>query len=167
MKQEAMMKKATEYVILGTVCIAFAGIGSFAAQRATFKQEVTTNSVYASKHAWPDLSSEQKAALIEELKKLPKDTKADIVCNDAGCSDLAADIDDAFEAAGFNSSIDRAIGPLGYGIGVQVNSEDRPAAETIIRSLNRVSATKQDIEIVNGASAKGYVTIIIGKHPKS
>ena len=76
------MKKATEYVILGTVCIAFAGIGSFAAQRA-------------------------------------------------------------------------------------VNSEDRPAAETISRSLNRVSATKQDIEIVNGASAKGYVTIIIGKHPKS
>ena len=118
------------------------------------------------KHAWPALSEEEKATFTSIAKTWPKTVKVDIVCNDAGCSELAADIDDAFENAGVESSLDRAIGPLGYGIGVQVNEFDKPAAEKAIEAINRATGGRLSPVIVNGKSAPGYVTILIGKRPR-
>ena len=125
-----------------------------------------TRSIETSKHAWPDLSDQEKAAITAVAKTLPKGTKFDIVCNDAGCSDLAADIDDAFEDAGIDSVLDRSLGPVGYGIGIQVNEADRPTAEKAVAMLKEASGGRLDPPIVNGSSAPGYVTIIIGKHPR-
>jgi hypothetical protein len=122
------------------------------------------------KHAWPDLTESEKAALAAVLKTLPKSTKFDIVCNDAACIDLAMDIDDAMEAAGLESVLDHSLGPLGYGIAVQVNAADRPAAETAIAALKEASGGRLDLPLAEsaaGASPPGYVTIVIGKYRRS
>jgi hypothetical protein len=121
----------------------------------------------AGKHAWPDLTEDEKAALTGVLKTLPKSTKFDIVCNDAACIDLAMDIDDAMEAAGLVSVLDRSLGPLGYGIAVQVNAAERPTAETAIAALKRATGGRLDLpltEAATGATPPGYVTIVIGKY---
>lgn len=120
----------------------------------------------AAKHAWPALTDEEKTAFTAIAKGFPKDVKFDIVCNDAGCSDLAADIDDAFEDAGIESALDKAIGPLGYGIGVQVNEFDRPAAEAAIAAVDRATDGRLKPTIVTGDSPPHYVTILIGKRPR-
>jgi hypothetical protein len=131
------------------------------------KIEQVAATVYASKHAWPDLTDPQKVALAAVLKTLPKGIKFDIVCNDAGCSDLAADIDDACEQAGVDSVLDRALGPLGYGAYVQVNGDDLVAAQTAIGALRSATNGVLDPPIKKGPSAKGYVTIFIGKYRRS
>lgn len=118
------------------------------------------------KHTWPALTDDEKTALTEVAKTLPKGIKLDIVCNDAGCSDLAADIDDAMEDAGIDSTLDKAIGPLGYGVGVQVNEFDRPAAEQAIAMLKAATGGRLAPDIVPGNSPPSYVTILIGKKPR-
>jgi hypothetical protein len=122
-----------------------------------------TQAIHASKHAWPDLTDAQKAALSSALGPLGGRIKIDIVCNDAACSDLAQDIDDACEAAGVDSVLDRAIGPLGYGIGLQAGQAEKTAAESVAAALKAVGI---DAPIVPGKSAPGYVAIVIGKHRK-
>lgn len=149
------------YVIHG--CIA-AIVASGIVGGANFFHRPTV--VAASKHAWPALDDAEKAALTEVAKTLPKGIKIDIVCNDAGCSDLAADIDDALEDAGIESTLDKAIGPLGYGVGVQVNEFDRPAAEQAIEMLKRATNDRLAPTVVAGKSPPGYVTILIGKRPR-
>jgi hypothetical protein len=118
------------------------------------------------KHAWPSLTGEEKDAITEAARSLPKGTKFDIVCNDASCSELASDIDDALEGAGIESSLDHAAGPLGYGVGITVNPFDRPAAEKAIDILKRATGGRLAPPIINGTSAPGYVSIFIGKRPQ-
>jgi hypothetical protein len=118
------------------------------------------------KHAWPSLTAEQKAAITEVAKALPKTAKFDVVCNDASCSELASDIDDALEDAGISSGLDHAAGPLGYGIGITVNVSDRPAAEKAVAMLKQATNGSLAPDIVNGTSPPGYVSIIIGKRPR-
>ena len=120
------------------------------------------------KHAWPSMTGEEKDALAEALRAVPKGTKFDIVCNDAACSELALDIDDALEKAGFESAIDHAMGPLGYGVAIQVNPFDQEKAELVAASLKKSSEGKLDLPVLAakpGTNAPGYVTIIIGKRP--
>lgn len=123
----------------------------------------TTHSIATSKHAWPDLTDVQKAALSSALSPLNGRIKVDIVCNDAACSDLAQDIDDACEMAGIDSVLDKAVGPLGYGIGIQAGQAEKVAAESVAAALKAVGI---DTPIVDGKSAPGYVAILIGKHPR-
>ena len=119
-----------------------------------------------SPHAWPPLSLAEKSAFTDLARKFPKNVKFDIVCNDAGCSDLAADLDDAFEDAGLESALDKAIGPLGYGIGVQVNDFDKPAALSTIEAVAKITSGRLQPAIVAGTSPPGYVTILFGKRPR-
>jgi hypothetical protein len=132
------------------------------------KVEQVSPAVYASKHAWPDLTDDQKSSLSDVLKTLPKGVKFDIVCDDAGCYDLAADIDDAMERAGVDSQLDHVANgaPLGYGAWVQVNAKDVPAAETAIAALSKATNGVLDPPIKRGPSLPGYVTVIIGKYQR-
>jgi hypothetical protein len=130
------------------------------------KVEQVAATVYASKHAWPSLTDAQKAALTDVLKTLPKGVKFDIVCNDAGCSDLAADIDDACEAAGIDSVLDHSQGPLGYGAWVQVNAKDIAAASIAMAALSTATGGVLNAPIKKGPSVPGYVTVIIGKYKR-
>jgi hypothetical protein len=119
------------------------------------------------KHAWPDLTDDEKAALSSVLATLPKSIKFDIVCNDAACIDLAMDIDDAMEGAGLVSVLDRSLGPLGYGIAVQVNEAERATAETAVAAFKNATGGRLDLPLIaatKGATPPGYVTIIIGKY---
>jgi hypothetical protein len=118
------------------------------------------------KHAWPSLTPEEQSAITEVAKTLPKGVKFDIVCNDASCSELASDIDDALEAAGIESGLDHAAGPLGYGLGLTVNEFDRPHAEKAVEMLKKATGGRLAPSIVNGSSPPGYVSIIIGKRPR-
>lgn len=125
--------------------------------------------VEASKHAWPALSDKEKLALAGVLRPLPKTAKFEIVCNDASCDDLAEDIDDAMEVAGLESSLDRSIGPLGYGIGVQVNEADKARAQSAIAALNLATGGRLTPTLMiakPGQNLPGYVTILIGKYRK-
>ncbi len=130
------------------------------------KIEQIVSVVGSGKHVWPSLSDQEKAAFTAIAKTFPKNVKFDIICNDAGCAELADDIDDAFEDAGISSSLDKAIGPLGYGIGVQVNEFDKAAAEAAIAAVNKATDGRLDPKIVSGDSPPGYVTILIGKKPR-
>lgn len=121
----------------------------------------------AGKHAWPSLSDSEKAALTAVLKTLPKTTKFDIVCNDAGCNDLAMDIDDAMEKAGLESVLDRSVGPLGYGVAVKVNPFDHDTAVAASAALKQATAGRLDVPVADAApntNLPGYVTILIGKY---
>ena len=126
-----------------------------------------THAVNASKHAWPDLTDDEKAALAEVLKTVPKTVKFDIICNDAGCNDLAMDIDDAMEKAGLDSFLDRSLGPLGYGIDIQVNTFDMKAAQQAGLALKKATSGRLDLAVIEAppsTNPPGYVTIRIGKY---
>jgi len=150
-----------------SVAIAAAVAGGIAAYAPA--QKVTRDHIVIapSKHAWPDLTDGQKAALAATLRQKPFSAKIDIVCNDAGCSDLATDIDDAAEDAGIESQLDKAIGPLGYGIGVQANEFDKAAAQALIAALDEATGGALKAQLVAGKSPAGYVTLLIGKHPRA
>lgn len=148
---------ATAAILVGAACIDHLRLD----QRLGMLEE------RQAKHAWPDLTYGEKAALAGVLKTLPPATKFDIVCNTASCDELAEDIDDAIEAAGLDSALDHAAGPLGYGVAVQVNEADRAAAEAAIAALARATAGRLSPPLViakPGQNPPGYVTIIIGKY---
>ncbi len=121
------------------------------------------------KHAWPSLTGEEKDALSEVLRTVPKGTKFDIVCNDASCSELASDIDDCMEKAGLESGLDHSVSPLGYGIALQVNAYDQDKAELATGALKKATEGRMDVHVLiakPGANPPGYVTILIGKRPQ-
>ncbi len=131
------------------------------------EHKLATLSARTPKHTWPNLSASEKAALTAVLKTLPKGTRFDIVCNTASCDELAEDIDDCLEGAGFDSGLDHSAGPLGYGVGVQVNAADQPAAEAAIAALKRATGGRLDPPLMvagPGQNPAGYVTILIGKY---
>lgn len=150
-----------QHFISATIAATLAAAISY---EAPSKVTQVTHAVYLSKHAWPDLTDPQSATLSAALAPLKGAVKIDIVCNDAGCSDLAADIDDACERAGVDSVLDKALGPLGYGLGVQVDAADQAAAGKVAAALKTVGL---DAPIIRGSSAPGYVAILIGKHRRS
>jgi len=119
------------------------------------------------KHAWPALTDAEKVALGDVLKGLPKGVKVEILCNDGACTDLAQDIDDACEAAGIDSSLDRSFGPLPYGVYIQVSEFDRAMAQQAIEALKKATdgrlAPELKIAPAN-AAAPAHVTVIIGKY---
>jgi hypothetical protein len=122
---------------------------------------------HASKHAWPGLTDAEKSALVAVLTTLPKETKFDIICNDAGCNELAMDIDDAMERAGLESVLDRLMSPLGYGIAVQVNPFDRAMAECAAAALKKATHGRLDVPVMEspkGTTPPGYAMITIGKY---
>lgn len=159
MKQQLVSAVVAAVMALGVV----AGVEVL---RPPHVEHLFTYMAAPSPHAWPTLGKDEKAALTALARTWPKTVKFDIVCNDAGCSELAADLDDVFEDAGLESAIDKAIGPLGYGIGVQVSEFDKPAAETAIAAIDEITSGRLKTSIVSDKSPAGYVTIMIGKRPR-
>jgi hypothetical protein len=142
-------------------------IASLSHDIAALRKELKAVHGRLAKHAWPDLADAEKSALTAVLKTLPKGAKFDIECNTASCDDLAEDIDDTLEAAGFDSVLDRSIGPLGYGIAIMVNEADRSSAESAIASLKSATAGRLNPPLMiaaPNANPPGYVTILIGKY---
>ena len=161
-----------QHLIPGAVAAAIAGsVTTGALHYAPRVEQHVTHSVYQSKHAWPDLSSDEVIALGDALATL-KDTKIVIMTNDASGADLAEDIDDAVELAdrkcncGVTSVLDHAVVPFGYGIGVIGEPADKARVATIVAALNGATGGRlQPIGDV-GPNNKTYgnLVIAIGKH---
>src|SRR5579871_2639816 len=142
-----------QHLIAGVVAAAVAsGISVYAPPKVT----QIHHEIALSKHAWPDLTEAQRLALAETWKATPPRVKIDIVCNDAGCSDLAADIDDAAEDAGVDSQLDKAIGPLGYGIAIQANEFDKAEAEQMIAAIAQATDGALAPQFLPGKPPAGY-----------
>lgn len=158
-----------QHLVSGMVAalVAAATAGGIAHLRPPHVEHLLTYAAMPGPHAWPTLGLDEKAALADLARTFRRTVKFDIVCNDAGCSELAADLDDVFEDAGIESSIDKAIGPLGYGIGVQVNAFDREAAEAAIAAIDEITNGRLKPSIVGDNSPPGYVVILIGKRPRA
>jgi hypothetical protein len=142
-------------------------ISSLSRQVLELSKELKAVQGRIAKHAWPDLTLTEKSAITAVLKTLPKDVKFDIECNTASCDDLAEDIDDALEAAGFDSVLDRSVGPLGYGVAVMVNAADHSTAESAIAALKSATSGRLAPPLMiaaPNANPPGYVTIVIGKY---
>ncbi len=158
-----------QHLVSGAVAAVIAAVVAIGANHygPPKPDRIYTYMAFGNPHRWPGLSDGERKAFTEIAKTFPKTAKFDIVCNDGNCSDLAADIDDAFEDAGIDSVLDKAIGPLGYGIGVQVNEFDKDVAVTAAAAVNKATDGRLDPKIVTGSSPPGYVTILIGKRPRS
>lgn len=122
-----------------------------------------THEMHASKHAWPDLTDPEKAAIGAAVQAMAP-VKFDIVCKDAGCNDLAMDLDDAFERGAAISVLDGTSSILGYGIWIEVEGAELDKAATVSAAVKAATGGRLDIPIAPGSSAPGYVKIVIGKY---
>jgi hypothetical protein len=153
-----------QHLIAGAIAAAVAfGVAHY----GPVKIQQVAHTVYASKHAWPDLTDDEKTALANVLKTLPKGIKFDIICNDAGCADLAMDIDDAMEEAAVDSVLDKSVLPLGYGIDLVVNAFDMETAEQAAAALKEATGGRLDLPVTlapPNTTAPGIVLVRIGKY---
>ncbi len=119
-----------------------------------------------SKHAWPDLTAGQKEAFAASVKGLP--FKIDIASADGASTELAYDLDDAFEDAGVASQLDRPLLPLPYGISVAApkgaDQKANDAAEKVAGALKAALGGRYDVPIVPGQYP--FLIISIGKRPR-
>jgi hypothetical protein len=152
-----------QHLIPGAIAAAVsAAIAGGVAHYAPVKVEHVQHSIMTSKHAWPDLTDVQKADLAARFGPLAG-ARILILSADAASTDLAQDIDDAAEAAGVDSALDRPMLPLGYGIGVQAEEGDGNG-DALAVALAAVTGAKVGV-IRAKTSASGYpLWIVIGKH---
>lgn len=150
-----------QHLVPGAIAAAVAAsIAGGAAHFAPVKQ--VTHSIAVSKHAWADLTDPQKVDLAARLAPL-KGSKVLILSADASSVDLGQDIDDACEAAGVDSALDRPMLPLGYGIGVQAEEGDGNA-ELLAGALAAVTGAKVDVIRAKTTSSGYPLWVVIGKH---
>jgi hypothetical protein len=145
------------FVIAAAVSYGFAGI---------YPPKQLVHSITSSKHAWADLTDVEKEKLASLLAG-HTDLKVDILCNDAGCTDLAQDLDDALEDAKVESVLDRSISPLGYGFGVMAETHDMAHGRLVADALKIATDGRLSPAVtVEPNSTGGYVRIVIGKAPR-
>jgi hypothetical protein len=121
--------------------------------------------VAASKHAWPDLSDAQKAALSGRVGWLAG-TKIMIFCDGSDCRDLQTDLDDAFEDARISSDRATPMNPIGYGMAVLYQSGDDARATRLAGDIKTASGDRVAPDVkANTVLAEGLV-IVIGKRPR-
>jgi hypothetical protein len=161
-----------DHLIHGAIATAIAGtITTGALHYVPREVHQVTTSIAVSKHAWPDLSSDEVIALGDALAVL-KDTKIVIMTNDATGADLAEDIDDAVELAdrncscGISSVLDHAVVPFGYGVGVIGEPADKARADKLAGALVSATAGRLApiIDLSPANKTYGNLIVAIGKH---
>lgn len=169
-----------DHLIHGAIATAIAGsITTGALHYVPREVHQVTNSIAISKHAWPDLSSDEVIALGEALTPGAgvktdslKGVKIVVMTNDATGADLAEDIDDAVELAARNcgcdmqSVLDHAVIPFGYGMGVIGEPNDKARAEKLAAALKSATNGRLDPSVDVNPKNKTYGNLIIaiGKH---
>jgi hypothetical protein len=128
-------------------------------------QEVTKSKKLpqaASRFAWPGLGQDATIALGEALKKTIPGKKVVVWCATVDCTDLAADLDDAFQIAGVDSDIDRREIDSSDDVGVFVGPPG-PDASKLVQAL--ADTTWVRARIVE-APHDAPLALIIGKKPR-
>jgi hypothetical protein len=118
-------------------------------------------SVNASRHVWPDLTQDETIALGEKLAPY-KDSKVIIFCNDAACSDLAYDLDDAFQIAGIDSAVEHSLISMGSGFGIAGDADDARVA-AIANAISGATGARIAPQIVKQRERGRVISIAIGK----
>jgi hypothetical protein len=98
-------------------------------------------------------------ALNVKLKELSP-MRVEIYCSGNYCRDLAEDLDEAFESAGFDSYIEFPLFDIGKGIGI---SPDTPATQAIAAAIKGSSGGAVDFRVFDAVDAKGAKTEIKNK----
>lgn len=148
----------------GTAAIVAAGILAAIPQvkEKTIEKPVHVT-VQASKHAWQDLSDDEKADLAGRIKGLG--VKVSIFCDGGDCRDLQTDLDDAFEDAGVASERAIPVNPLGYGFAVLYGVGQYPAGSQLVAALKASTNGRLVPELKSGLDINGLV-VAIGKRPR-
>lgn len=90
----------------------------------------------AADRSWGSLSAREIAALHEQLKWIPKE-KVRIFSSGNYAKDLAEDLDEVFESAGFDSYLENPLIDPGKGIGISpANERSRAIATAISQATN-------------------------------
>lgn len=156
-----------EHVIHGSIAAVVAAVVGASVGGGTIYEwpkhiEQVTHEIAVSKHAWPDLTDPQKDDLAARLANL-KGERVIIMAADATGADLAEDIDDAMEAAGIDSTLDRPALPIGYGMGVVAEEAKTAKADDLVAALHAVTGFA--VSRTAGKSLGGAIIVVIGKHP--
>jgi hypothetical protein len=115
-----------------------------------------------SRFAWAGLGQDKTIALGELLKKAKFNRKVVIWCSSVDCTDLAADLDDAFQIADVKSDIDRREVDSSSDVGIFVGpfGED---AERLQKAIELTTGLK--VKMVS-APEDADLALIIGKKPR-
>jgi hypothetical protein len=154
----------------GTAAVVAALVSIGAQQAMPQKTRIVEKPVYVtigtSKHAWPDLSDIEKAALAGKVGFL-KGSKVEILCGGSDCRDLQTDLDDVFEDAGVSSERASPFNALGYGIAVIYGVGDYAHASALAAEIKAVTAGRVAPAVESAALVPiDGLVIAIGKRPR-
>lgn len=170
------MRPTAAVVLVGLICMAPLGLllaaelptaSTIASERKADKvvpllpgQSVPRREL--SRFTWPGLGQDKTIALGEALKRAGFKREVVIWCATVDCTDLAADLDDAFQIADIKSDLDRreveSSSDRGIFVGPQ-NSDAQTLAQLITMATGLVVA------IVDAPQDKP-LALIIGKRPR-
>lgn len=114
------------------------------------------------KYGWGELTSaEQKtaAAIIGDLDR----REVQIFCGQAGCQDLAEDMDEVFDMTKAASNVQRPFIDLGAGIGI---SPDEPATRKIAAAFKQATDGRIDLQVIDKKQPGGGIVIALGRKPR-
>lgn len=114
------------------------------------------------KYGWGELTAaeqKQAAALIGDMDR----REVQIFCVNAGCSDLAEDMDQVFDMTGAASNVQRPIIDLGAGMGI---SPDEPATRKIADAFRKATKGRIDLKVIDRPQPGGGVVIALGRKPR-
>lgn len=114
----------------------------------------------ANRFTWPKLGQEKTIVLGEQLKKTLSGRKVTIWCSTPDCTDLAADLDDAFQIAGMPSDIDRREIDSSHDAGLFVGGPD---ADILAAAIAKATSINPPIVAMPGDSP---LAVIIGKRKR-
>jgi hypothetical protein len=120
-------------------------------------EQVAPGSHRVPRDAWPPLGQEKTIRVGEALKG---EATASILCGSPACADLAADIDDALQIAGWRGEVVRAPFIVGADeAGILVGPPDREQAKALAAALGGVGLPAR-LEPLAGSAD---VVVLIGR----
>lgn len=105
----------------------------------------------AQARSWGSLSAAELVVLNATLVEMVP-TKIEIYCPGNWCRDMAEDLDEAFESAGFDSYLVPPIFDIGKGVGISPDTKD---VRTIADAIRIASGGAVDLKVFDPVDDKG------------
>jgi hypothetical protein len=112
--------------------------------------------------SWGGLTKAELVAINSALRKLPA-TKIQVFCGGNFCRALAEYFDEAFESAGFDSTIELPMFDLGKGMAI---SPDNDEARSAAAAIKAATSGRIDLKVIDQSHpVAGRLVIAIGRKP--
>jgi hypothetical protein len=148
--------KAAVPLLLAFCLICSITAPSFAAGRKVYEPRSFVD------RTWTGLSKARLRAINEVLRDLPA-SKVQIFCGGNFCRRLAEDLDEAFESAGFDSTIELPMFDLGKGMAI---SPANDASRKIAASIRDITSGQVDLKVIDQSRpVAGRLIIALGRIP--